>query len=189
MAQTDSHRDAAPLLRGVRKGGNECNRSYAAGAGLHTTPIPIAFGDHRPHRRGVRNRPGTGAGAPGRPGPAATGFWRDLLAALRRPRRAAAAVVDHHDWHARGHRLRPDLGFWHYGIAYTAVGKATVLANRAVIVTAIAWIVFKQRRPICPASRRLVRWRELGRWRRRRGSGWKDRTRLGDALSLTTSFW
>jgi drug/metabolite transporter (DMT)-like permease len=83
-------------------------------------------------------------------GPAAAGFWRlafalPLLAALAgrsvggvgRPFRLAALA---------GLAFALDLGFWHYGIANTSVGKATVLTNLTpVVVTAAAWIFLKQR--------------------------------------------
>src|SRR4051812_10683548 len=83
-------------------------------------------------------------------GPVATGFWR-LLFSL--PLLALAAR------RAEGGRGTPgsfavivgvafalDLGFWHYGITYTSVSKATVLANLTpIVVTAIVWVLYGQR--------------------------------------------
>src|SRR5215470_2615205 len=80
-------------------------------------------------------------------GPAAAGFWRLTFSlppllliswrttgGLGTPSRAA--------WLA-GLAFALDLGFWHYGIANTSVGKATILTNLTpVLVTAIAWFAF-----------------------------------------------
>jgi drug/metabolite transporter (DMT)-like permease len=84
-----------------------------------------------------------------------------------------------------------DLGFWHYGIVNTSVGKATVLANLTpVVVTAIAWIVLGQR----PANLFLlaVTLSVAGVWimAAARGLGAVGpNPPLGDALSLTTAVW
>lgn len=83
-------------------------------------------------------------------GPAAIGFWRlafalPLLVLLNRRslRKGAAppvlALV-------AGAMFALDLAFWHYGIAYTSVANATVLANLTpLVVTLIAWIFLGQR--------------------------------------------
>lgn len=83
-------------------------------------------------------------------GPAAAGFWRllfalPLLALLslktdggvgRPPKLALMAGV----------AFALDLGFWHYGIAYTSVANATVLSNLTpVVVTLVAWVVLRER--------------------------------------------
>lgn len=127
-------------------------------------------------------------------GPAATGFWRlafalPLLAGLatragglRWPPRLALVA---------GVAFALDLAFWHYGIAYTSVAKATVLTNLTpVIVTAAAWIFFRQR------PRRLfllaVTLAVSGAWlmAAARGVGSVgSNPPLGDALSLATAFW
>jgi drug/metabolite transporter (DMT)-like permease len=91
-------------------------------------------------------------------GPAASGFWRlllamPLLALLARPWAPEAAAEP-----GRGQGGFPkivllaglffamDLSFWHYGIALTSVANATVLTNLTpVVVTAIAWLVFRER--------------------------------------------
>jgi drug/metabolite transporter (DMT)-like permease len=83
-------------------------------------------------------------------GPAATGFWR-LLIAL--PLLAAPLLRSHEGLSApsrfallAGVAFALDLGFWHYGITNTSVAKASVLANLTpLVVTAIAWLVLHQR--------------------------------------------
>ena len=128
-------------------------------------------------------------------GPAAVGVWRlvfslPLLATLAqrsaggvgRPFRLASLA---------GLAFALDLGFWHYGIANTSVGKATVLTNLTpVVVTAVAWIFLKQR----PARLFLVAvaLAVAGAWimavARGVGSGGRNPP-LGDALSLATAIW
>ena len=80
-------------------------------------------------------------------GPAATGFWRMLMAlplvsvvcwrspaGFGRPSRATVLA---------GVAFAFDLSFWHYGIENTSVGKATVLANLTpVVVTVITWTIY-----------------------------------------------
>jgi drug/metabolite transporter (DMT)-like permease len=127
-------------------------------------------------------------------GPAAAGFWRlifalPILATLswrsggdRSPSRLSLAA---------GAAFALDLAFWHYGIVNTSVGKATVLANLApVVVTGLAWIFLKQR----PTGRFLiaVAFSIAGTWiiAVAKGIGSPGpNPRLGDALSLATSFW
>lgn len=128
-------------------------------------------------------------------GPAATGFWRlvfslPLLATLAR--RSAGGV-------GRPFRLALlaglafalDLGFWHYGIANTSVGKATVLTNlTSVVVTAIAWIALKQRpAPMFLAAVALaVAGASIMALTKGVGSAGPN-PGLGDALSLATALW
>ena len=140
-------------------------------------------------------------------GPAATGFWRflfslPLLALLAhrstgggggrgsttlaggigRPSRLALLA---------GLAFALDLGFWHYGIANTSVGKATVLTNvTPVVVTAVAWIFLGQR----PASLFLaaVGLAVTGAWIMAVAKGIGavgPNPLLGDALSLATAIW
>jgi len=128
-------------------------------------------------------------------GPAATGFWRllfslPLLAILTRrsaggtgrPSRLACLA---------GIAFALDLGFWHYGIANTSVGKATVLTNLTpVVVTAIAWVVMKQR----PANLFLVAvaLAVVGAWIMAVSKGIGTvgpNPLLGDSLSLATAVW
>jgi drug/metabolite transporter (DMT)-like permease len=128
-------------------------------------------------------------------GPAAAGFWRltfalPLLAALARrngdgvgPPTKGAILA--------GLAFALDLGFWHYGIAYTSVAKATVLSNLTpVVVTAVAWIFLKQR----PRSLFLVAvaMAVAGAWimALAKGAGSLGKApALGDALSVATAFW
>ncbi len=128
-------------------------------------------------------------------GPAAIGFWRlvfalPLLAALAghsaggvgRPSRLALLA---------GLAFALDLGFWHYGIANTSVGKATVLTNLTpVVVTAVAWIVFKQRpaRLFLVAVALAVAGASIMAVSRGVGRVGPNPP-LGDALSLATAIW
>ena len=128
-------------------------------------------------------------------GPAAVGFWRltfalPLLAVLARRsaggvgRPSTLAIL-------AGVAFALDLGFWHYGIANTSVGKATVLTNLTpVVVTAVAWVVLKQR----PARLFLVAvaLAVIGAsiMATSKGIGVVGpNPLLGDALSLATAVW
>ena len=128
-------------------------------------------------------------------GPAAAGFWRlftalPLLAImargatgeLGRPTRIALVA---------GLLFALDLGFWHYGLKYTSVGVSTVLSNLTpVVVTAFAWVVFKQR----PRTLFLLAMAVSvgGAWMMGIGKGSGAPALdapLGNALSLITAFW
>lgn len=128
-------------------------------------------------------------------GPAAAGVWRLVFAVpllgiltartsdgLGSPSRLALLA---------GFFFSLDLAFWHYGITFTSVGNATVLANLTpVVVTAIAWIVYRQR----PGNLFLaaVVLAVAGVWAMTlaKGSGAVGTNPpLGDALSITTSLW
>lgn len=128
-------------------------------------------------------------------GPAAAGFWRllfalPLLAMMAQKagggigKAPLAAVL-------AGVAFALDLGFWHYGIAYTSVAKATVLSNLTpVLVTAFAWIFLRQR------PRRLfllaVAFAVAGAWTMAltKGAGSTGvNPPLGDALSAATAVW
>lgn len=128
-------------------------------------------------------------------GPAAVGFWRlvfslPMLALLSRgpsggvgrPSRLALLA---------GVAFAFDLGFWHYGIANTSVGKATVLGNLTpVVVTAFTWIFLRQR----PERLFLlaVGLSVAGAWTMAVAKGLGSvgpNPPLGDALSLGTAFW
>ncbi len=128
-------------------------------------------------------------------GPAAAGFWRltfalPLLAALAK-RNGDGVGLPSRGAILAGLAFALDLGFWHYGIAYTSVAKATVLSNLTpVVVTAVAWIFLKQR------PRRLflaaVAMAVAGAWimALAKGAGSLGKApALGDALSVTTAFW
>lgn len=128
-------------------------------------------------------------------GPAATGFWRLIFAlpllavpslrsreGLPRPTRFAVAA---------GVAFALDLGFWHYGISYTSVAKASVLANLTpLVVTAAAWIVFNQKP--APLFLLAVAISVAGgaTMAIAKGTGVTGpRPLLGDTLSLLTSGW
>jgi drug/metabolite transporter (DMT)-like permease len=127
-------------------------------------------------------------------GPAAAGFWRMALAL---PILLPMMLRD-----GRGATLRPsgasllaglffagDLAFWHYGIRYTSVANATVLANLSpVVVTAVAWFAFRERPGrIFLAGLALAL---AGAWTMAAGAGGgRSHALLGDMLSLTTAFW
>jgi drug/metabolite transporter (DMT)-like permease len=128
-------------------------------------------------------------------GPAAIGVWRllfslPLLAALA-SRSGGGVGAPFRLGTLAGIAYALDLGFWHYGIANTSVGKATVLTNLTpVVVTAVAWIFLKQR----PARLFLVAvaLAVAGAWimavARGLGSVGPNPA-LGDALSVATAFW
>jgi len=129
-------------------------------------------------------------------GPAAVGFWRLLIAA---PLLAALAMRPGAERPAgpppraallAGVMFALDLGFWHYGIAFTSVANATVLANLTpVIVTAFAWIFFKQVPPRLFLA--AVALAVSGSWMMAtaRGGAPGINPPLGDALSLATTLW
>jgi drug/metabolite transporter (DMT)-like permease len=82
-------------------------------------------------------------------GPVAAGLWRLIFAlpglallaqgagGIGAPPRIALLA---------GLAFALDLGFWHYGIAFTSVANATVLSNLTpVVVTLVAWIFLRER--------------------------------------------
>lgn len=127
-------------------------------------------------------------------GPAAAGMWRlvfslPLLFVLAQRNGGAGAPT--RATLLAGVAFAFDLGFWHYGIAYTSVAKATVLSNLTpVVVTAVAWIFLKQR------PRRMflvaVGLAVAGAWimaAARSGGAIGKSPALGDAFSVATAFW
>ena len=128
-------------------------------------------------------------------GPAAVGFWRLVCSVpplVVLARRSTGAVGRPTPLAAlAGLAFALDLGFWHYGIANTSVAKATVLANLApVVVTALAWIVLKQR----PAGLFLVAvaLAVTGASTLAVAEGVGPvgpNPLLGDGLSIATAFW
>ncbi|HLG55995.1 MAG TPA: DMT family transporter [Vicinamibacterales bacterium] len=128
-------------------------------------------------------------------GPASAGFWRllfslPLLATLATRSAGGIGRPSRYAWLA-GIAFALDLGFWHYGIANTSVGKATVLTNLTpVVVTAVAWIFLKQR----PAGLFLVAvaLAVAGAWIMAVAKGVGEvgpNPLLGDAFSLATAIW
>src|SRR5262245_37640341 len=128
-------------------------------------------------------------------GPAATAFWRLIFAlpllaipSLRQPgglsgttRFALMAGV----------AFALDLGCWHYGITFTSVAKASVLANLTpIVVTAVAWFFFRQRP--APLFLLAVALSVVGSavMALSKGTGVTGpNPLLGDALSAGTSIW
>lgn len=128
-------------------------------------------------------------------GPAAVGFWRLVfslpLLALVAQRSAAGVGRPSRLSLLAGLVFALDLGFWHYGITNTSVGKATVLTNLApVVVTTVAWVFLKQR----PARLFLIAVAlavtGAGVMAVAKGVGSVGpNPLLGDALSLATAIW
>ena len=132
-------------------------------------------------------------------GPAAAGFWRLALAlpalaamaflASRRPGGSAGLGPTRLTLLA-GVFFALDLGFWHYGIKFTTVANATILANLSpVVVTAAAWLLLGER-PRRAFLAGLVM-ALAGAWiiAAARGGGGGLDPGLGDALSIATSVW
>jgi drug/metabolite transporter (DMT)-like permease len=128
-------------------------------------------------------------------GPAAAGFWRltfslPLLAVIAWRTTGRLGAPTRATWLA-GLAFALDLGFWHYGIANTSVGKATILTNLTpLLVTAIAWFVLgEQPTPLFLVAVALSL---AGAWimAAARGLGSVGpNPRLGDTLSLITALW
>jgi drug/metabolite transporter (DMT)-like permease len=128
-------------------------------------------------------------------GPAAAGFWRLTFALpllwLMAQKTDGGIGVPPKLALLAGLAFALDLGFWHYAIAFTSVVNATVLTNLTpVVVTAVAWIFFRQR----PASLFLlaVALAVGGAWTMAVGRGAHApgaNPPLGDALALTTALW
>lgn len=128
-------------------------------------------------------------------GPVMAGFWRltfalPLLALLTR--RAEGSISGFAPIALlTGLAFALDLGFWHYGIAFTSVAKATVLSNLTpVVVTAVAWLVLKQKPS--PLFLVAVALAVAGAWimAMARDTGFAGKSPLlGDILSTTTAFW
>ena len=129
-------------------------------------------------------------------GPAAAGFWRLGLAL---PALVILARVNRSPGGAHGPKAMTllaglffalDLGFWHYGVRFTTLANASVLANLApVAVTAAAWLLLGER----PGNAFLagLALALLGVWAiaAARGGGHGLNPPLGDGLSIATSVW
>jgi drug/metabolite transporter (DMT)-like permease len=129
-------------------------------------------------------------------GPAAAGFWRLGLAL---PALAVLARVHRSPGGARGPKgvtllaglfFALDLGFWHYGVKFTTVANASILANLSpVAVTAAAWLLLGER----PGRTFLagLALALVGVWAiaAARGGGQGLDPPLGDGLSIATSVW
>jgi len=126
-------------------------------------------------------------------GPAAIGFWRMIFAlpflglmtlrtgGVGRPDRMALIA---------GVMFALDLAFWHYGIRFTSVANATVLANLTpLIVTAIAWIFLKQRPDRLFLLAVVVAVTGAAMMALAKGGAPGKAPLLGDALSTATALW
>lgn len=133
-------------------------------------------------------------------GPAAAGFWRMLLAVplllpfLRRKSDRPTPSTALPDWSLIGAGLffAGDLAFWHYGIGFTSIANATVLANLTpIVVTLVAWFIYREK----PAGLFLagLALGMGGAWMlaEARTSGHAPGTNppLGDLLSAITALW
>lgn len=127
-------------------------------------------------------------------GPVAAGLWRLVFAlpglallargngGVGKPPRIALLA---------GLAFALDLGFWHYGIAFTSVANATVLSNLTpVVVTIVAWIFLRQqpRALFIIAVVMAVGGAWLMAVGRPAGAPGANPP-LGDALSAFTAFW
>ena len=129
-------------------------------------------------------------------GPAAAGFWRLGLAL---PALAVMTLLARRPGGTHGPRLLTvlaglffalDLGFWHYGVKFTTVANATILANLSpVAVAAGAWLMLGER----PGKGFLagLALSLVGVWAiaAAHGGGEGLNPSLGDGLSATTALW
>ncbi len=129
-------------------------------------------------------------------GPAAAGFWRLGLAL---PALAVLTLINRTPGGSHGPRpvtvlaglfFALDLGFWHYGVKFTTMANATILANLSpVVVTAAAWLMLGERpRRTFLAGLALA---VAGVWAiaAAHGGGEGLNPSLGDGLSITTAVW
>ena len=129
-------------------------------------------------------------------GPAAAGFWRLALAL---PALAGLTLVYRTPGGPHGPKpmtllaglfFALDLGFWHYGVKFTTVANATILANLSPVgVTAAAWLMLGERpRKTFLAGLALAL---AGVWAiaAAHGGGQGLDPSLGDGLSITTAVW
>ena len=136
-------------------------------------------------------------------GPAATGFWRmllalPLLALMARPaqQQTAGLAVSLKTAPSifallAGLAFAADLAFWHYGIAHTTVANATVLSNLTpIVVTAVAWVVFRETpQRLFLAGLVLAIVGALTLAHGAASASVERNTLLGDALSVGTAVW
>lgn len=128
-------------------------------------------------------------------GPSASAFWRlvfalPLLAALSR-RTGEGVGPPTRIGLLAGAAFALDLAFWHYGITYTSVAKATILSSLTpVVLTAFAWIFLKQRpRPLFLTAVTLAVAGASIMALTKGGGAPVRNAPLGDALSLITALW
>ena len=132
-------------------------------------------------------------------GPAAAGFWRFAFALpwlwllVWRPGQAAGEAGPGRPAPLMGLAALffvLDLAFWHYSIRFTSVANATTLTNLTpVIVTAVAWFVFRERpRALFLAALALAL---FGAWTMSAGADGRQgaNPRLGDLFAAVTALW
>ena len=129
-------------------------------------------------------------------GPAAAGFWRLALAL---PALTVLTVVNRTPGGAHGPRrltvlaglfFALDLGFWHYGVKFTTVANATILANLSpVVVTAAAWLMLGERPGKGFLAGLALAVAGVCAIAAAHGGGGGVDASLGDGLSATTAVW
>lgn len=128
-------------------------------------------------------------------GPAMIGFWRMLFALPILAMMSARAAPGGFSAPSRAALLAGvffalDLAFWHYGIRYTSVANATVLANLTpLIVTAIAWAVFRQKPERLFLVAVIVAMSGAWIMTAAKGGAPGKSPLLGDLLSAATALW
>lgn len=133
-------------------------------------------------------------------GPAAAGFWRMLLALpllapflwRKSDRPTPSTALPDASLIGAGLFFAGDLAFWHYGIGFTSVANATVLANLTpIVVTLVGWFLYREK----PAGLFLagLALGMGGAWMlaeaRTGGHGPGSNPPLGDLLSAITALW
>jgi drug/metabolite transporter (DMT)-like permease len=128
-------------------------------------------------------------------GPAATAFWRLMFAlpllALPSLRQPGGLAGTSRFALMAGVAFALDLGCWHYGITFTSVAKASVLANLTpIVVTAVAWFFFQQRPAPLFLLAVVLSVAGSAVMAAAKGAGVTGpNPLLGDALSAGTSVW
>ena len=132
-------------------------------------------------------------------GPAAGAFWRLVFAApllgglaLRSGGGGERLGTRANRWAVgAGVLFALDLGFWHYGLAYTSVANATVLTNLTpVVVTIAAWLLLRERpRRLFVAALALAVAGATAIALAKGSGGRGTNPPLGDALSMVTALW
>ncbi|MFJ6023209.1 DMT family transporter [Brevundimonas sp. NPDC092305] len=133
-------------------------------------------------------------------GPAAAGLWRlmfalPLLTILAARSGAAGEGGFGHPspWMLlAGLFFALDMSFWHYGLVLTSVANATVLCNLTpVVVTGFAWLVLKERPRnlfLLALVLAMAGAAAMALGASSEGAA-RDRTLLGDMLSLSVTVW
>jgi drug/metabolite transporter (DMT)-like permease len=133
-------------------------------------------------------------------GPAAAGFWRMLLAVpmllpfLWRKSDRPTPSTALPDWALIGAGLffAGDLAFWHYGIGFTSIANATVLANLTpIVVTLVAWLLYREKPAGLFLAGMLLGMGGAWMLAEARTSGHAPGANppLGDLLSAITALW